>query len=144
MNMVINGAEAIPEGQPGLVTVTTCSRCVSNDDQTQSIYPLESADEEYVVLSFADTGAGMTPDMQRKIFDPFFTTKFTGRGLGLSAVLGIVRAHRGTLTLQSMPGHGTTFRVLLPITKIAPQLDATTPVISLERAVGTVLVVDDE
>ncbi|MCU1273021.1 MAG: Chemotaxis protein methyltransferase CheR, partial [Bryobacterales bacterium] len=144
MNMVINGAEAIPEGQPGLVTVTTCARRLSDDDQTRSIYPLESADEEHVVLTFTDTGVGMTPHVQRKIFDPFFTTKFTGRGLGLSAVLGIVRAHHGTLTVHSTPGQGTTFRVLLPITKVAPRPEAQTFAVVPERAAGTILVVDDE
>jgi two-component system cell cycle sensor histidine kinase/response regulator CckA len=144
MNLLINAAEAIPEGQPGLVTIITGARRVTGDDQTHSIIPLERVDEDYVTLSFIDTGMGMTADVRGKIFDPFFTTKFAGRGLGLSAVLGIVRAHRGTLTLQSVPGQGTTFCVLLPATHVAPRPEAKKNAISSDRAVGTVLVVDDE
>jgi len=144
MNMLINAAEAIPEGQPGLVRITTSAGRLSEDDRTHSIIHLEKLGEEYVTLTFTDTGAGMTSDVQRKIFDPFFTTKFAGRGLGLSAVLGIVRAHRGTLTLESTPGQGTTFRILLPATHVAPGPETKKNAVSPHRAVGTVLVVDDE
>jgi CheY-like chemotaxis protein len=87
----------------------------------------------------------MSRETQQRIFDPFFTTKFTGRGLGLAAVLGIVRAHRGAILVESTLGHGTSFTVLLP-----PALALAAPVAGPPtsgdpwRGHGTVLVVDDE
>jgi two-component system, cell cycle sensor histidine kinase and response regulator CckA len=144
MNMVINGAEAIPDGHPGTVTVNTCARQLTSEDRDHSIIPLAFTDQVYAVLTFTDTGEGIAPDVQRKIFDPFFTTKFAGRGLGLSAVLGIVRSHHGALTLHSTVGRGTVFRVLLPVSK-APRPVAASParVLPAQRR-GMILVVDDE
>jgi PAS domain S-box-containing protein len=143
MNLVINGAEAIaPEG--GSVLVRTGVQAV--DDQY--IETMSSAGEllrpgKYVILEVHDTGSGMSDETLAKIFDPFYTTKFAGRGLGLSAVLGIVRAHKGALKVYSKPGSGTTFKVLFPASAspLGPQLP------SVARDVagsGTVLVVDDE
>jgi two-component system cell cycle sensor histidine kinase/response regulator CckA len=110
MNLVINGAEAIgPEG--GSVLVHTG---ILNVDE-QYIGTMSSAGELlrpglYITLEVHDTGSGMSDETLSKIFDPFFTTKFAGRGLGLSAVLGIVRAHKGALKVYSEPGQGTTFK----------------------------------
>jgi CheY-like chemotaxis protein len=69
---------------------------------------------DYMLLEVSDTGCGMTPEMQAQVFDPFFTTKFAGHGLGLAIVDGIVRGLRGTIRLNSEPGKGTTFQILLP------------------------------
>ncbi len=66
----------------------------------------------YVALEVRDDGPGMDPETVDRIFEPFFTTKFTGRGLGLAAVLGVVRGHRGALSVESVPGQGTVFRLL--------------------------------
>lgn len=143
MNMVINGAEAIPDDMPGSVIVGTSLRRLTEQDRAHSVIPIPAGDQRYAVLSFTDTGSGMTAEVQRKIFDPFFTTKFAGRGLGLSAVLGIVRSHHGALTLESSPGEGTTFRVLLPTTKAAPANAPEHPAVP-PPGKGTILVVDDE
>jgi signal transduction histidine kinase len=99
MNLIINAAEAIGD-QPGVVTVSTS---VSS-----------SGGKPRLVLEVADDGCGMDEATKARIFDPFFTTKFTGRGLGLAAVLGIIRAHNGEIFVESAPGRGTTFRVVLP------------------------------
>jgi CheY-like chemotaxis protein len=101
---------------------------------------------QYVMLEVSDDGCGMTAETMTRIFEPFFTTKFTGRGLGLAAVLGIVRGHKGAIQVQSRLGQGTTFRLALPAagpatgdTKFARR--ATMPA---WRGHGTVLVIDDE
>ncbi len=143
MNLVINGAEAIgPEG--GAVLVRTAVQEVD----AHYISTMSSAGEllkpgRYVLLEVHDTGAGMDETTLAKIFDPFFTTKFAGRGLGLSAVLGIVRAHFGALKVYSRPGQGTTFKVLLPASASAVE-SHTAPAKRELSGAGTVLVVDDE
>jgi CheY-like chemotaxis protein len=96
---------------------------------------------EYVVLEVRDTGIGMDQETRMRIFDPFFTTKFTGRGLGLSAVLGIVRAHSGALIVESRVGFGATFRVFFPCSAKPPRSQET---FVSHRGSGVVLVVDDE
>ena len=143
MNLVINGAEAIgPEG--GTVLVQTGTQ----DVDEQYIATFSPADEtlqpgRYVSLQVHDTGAGMSEETQRKMFDPFFSTKFAGRGLGLSAVLGIVQSHRGALKVYSEPGRGTTFRVIFPVSRY-PVQPRHVPDVEPLRGIGTVLVVDDE
>jgi PAS domain S-box-containing protein len=143
MNLVINGAEAIgPEG--GSVLVRTGVQEVDS----HYISTMSSAGESlkpgrYVTLEVHDTGAGMDEATLAKIFDPFFTTKFAGRGLGLSSVSGIVRAHHGAMKVYSKPGQGTTFKVLFRASA-NPVPHVTRPVKRELNGAGTVLIVDDE
>jgi len=147
MNAIINGAEAIPEGRPGIVSITT--RLQNVDDRYLQSHAGTGKGElqpgAYVLVEIADTGCGMDEATKAKIFDPFFTTKFLGRGLGLSAALGIVLGHHGSIDVSSVPGLGTTLRVLLPAVDTAAR---SAPPEKLERADlsgrGMVLVVDDE
>ncbi len=145
MNLIINAAEAIGE-RLGTVRVTTGVQEVSAEDDQLWRYTGEPlAPGEYVVLEVSDDGSGMSVETLSKIFDPFFTTKFTGRGLGLAAVLGIVRGHRGGLSVDSEVGRGTTFRLLFPAggeassEPIAPRAAA-----PAGASPGLVLVIDDE
>lgn len=145
MNLITNAAEAIGE-RDGCVTVSTgVAHC--DAEALRSAYLHDALPEgEYVFVQVADTGCGMDAETLAKIFDPFFSTKFTGRGLGLAAVLGIVRGHRGTLHVASAPGCGTTFRVWFPAAH--EMLAASAPERRNESVAetnnGTVLVVDDE
>ena len=102
------------------------------------------ASGNYVFLEVQDNGSGMDEQTLQKIFDPFFTTKFTGRGLGLAAVLGIVRQHKGAIQLHSVPARGTSFRVLLCVDEKEPTPVAADANEAELRGSGTVLVVDDE
>src|SRR5712691_9412120 len=104
MNLVTNGAEAIPASAGGTVFVRTAVRELTQKDITEEYEELEPG--PFVVMEVRDTGSGMDAETKAKIFDPFFTTKFTGRGLGLAAVMGIVRGHDGTIKIDSSPGRG--------------------------------------
>jgi signal transduction histidine kinase len=114
-NLVVNAAEAFREEETGFVRVTT--RCTQIDEEFLSLTELtagEISPGTFVVLAVTDSGCGMDAATKEKIFDPFFSTRFTGRGLGLSVVLGIVRGHRGAILVDSSVGLGTTFTVFLP------------------------------
>ena len=107
--------------------------------------PSDMISPTYVVIEVSDTGPGMPPEVRARIFDPFFTTKFTGRGLGLAAVLGIVRSHKGVIQVETALGKGTLFRVLLP----SSTQDAAPPLKASRRATkqagsARILIVDDE
>ncbi len=144
MNLITNASEALAD-ESGTITITTRDLHVDQDD-LQTPYPGENLTPgKYVMLQVADTGCGMDAETQAKIFDPFFSTKFTGRGLGMAAVLGIIRGHNGTIKITSDPGKGTTMQVLLP----AGQVEAAPATIEAEapanwQGSGTVLLVDDE
>jgi two-component system cell cycle sensor histidine kinase/response regulator CckA len=115
MNLVLNAADAVAE-RGGEVRITTGVMTVDADLLSQCVAGADLPPGDYVFLEVKDTGSGMTKAVLAKIFDPFFTTKFAGRGLGLAAVLGIVRGHNGALHVQSAPGAGSSFRLLLPPT----------------------------
>ena len=151
MNLLTNASDAL--GDRGGV-ITLASRVIRADRALlDTTYVDEHLPEgDYVALEVTDTGAGMDAATMAHIFDPFFTTKTTGHGLGLAAVLGILRSHRGAIRLVSEPGHGASFTVLLPV---APDATVTAPAPTPESATserapapaharGKVLIVDDE
>jgi len=144
MNLVINASEAIGE-KSGLISIVTGVMLADRAYLTEAYLSPNIPEGEYVYLEVSDNGCGMDAATRARIFDPFFTTKFTGRGLGLAAVLGIVRGHHGALKVYSEPGRGTTFKLLLPCAEgpadAAPEKPAAT---STWRGAGTLLVVDDE
>jgi len=142
MNLVINGAEAIGEDQ-GIVTMRTGTESIQAD-RDLGLFSVDGVEPgPYVFLEVEDTGSGMDNLTKAKIFDPFFTTKFTGRGLGLATVLGIVRAHRGTLSVHSERGKGTRFRAYFPA---VPGSAISEPTKDSSSAAGTglVLLIDDD
>jgi PAS domain S-box-containing protein len=143
MNLVINGAEAIGTDKPGTVRLSTAMQRVDEDYIRATFGADEIQPGRYVTLEVCDTGIGMDEQTQARIFDPFFTTKFTGRGLGLAAVHGIVRAHKGALRVCSTPGQGSTFWVLFPAAEVTGAVVPSEAALNL-RGTGTILVVDDE
>jgi PAS domain S-box-containing protein len=142
MNLIINAAEAIPQGRQGLIIASTG---VERIEWARSTWSADIKPGEYVVLEVRDNGCGIDPAVLHQIFDPFFTTKFHGRGLGLAAVHGILRSNHGAITVESERGKGSTFRVLLPATA-----ESGTRAVALEKVAAVsqpgarVLVVDDE
>jgi PAS domain S-box-containing protein len=143
MNLVINAAEAIGEHQ-GSVLITTGVQHVDDDYIASVLTPAQISPGDYISLQVHDTGSGMSQDTIDRIFDPFFTTKFTGRGLGLAAVLGIVRGHKGAIKVYSTLQQGTTFKVLFPATGQHTSKQPPQEIIQHSAGGETVLVVDDE
>ncbi|WP_224982984.1 CHASE domain-containing protein [Geomonas agri] len=143
MNLVQNAAESMGEPQ-GEITIRTGSATLDQESIKDLILGENMAQGLYVFLEVVDNGSGMEQEVVQKIFDPFFTTKFTGRGLGLAAVHGIVRGHRGGIRIYSEPGRGTTFKVLLPASESVTEPDQAEPVQDNWRGEGKVLLVDDE
>ena len=144
MNLITNASDAIGE-RSGVITARTGVVDVDRSYLARTYLSEDLAEGQYVYVEVADTGCGMDEETKARVFDPFFTTKFTGRGLGLASALGIVRAHGGAVRVESEPGEGTTFRILLPAAArpaVAPEPDP--PPAELRIAGGTVLVVDDE
>jgi PAS domain S-box-containing protein len=146
MNLVINAAESIPERTSGHVKVSVGRHILQPEDYRDAVVPIETQNWEYVAFTVTDDGAGMDAETQARIFDPFFSTKFPGRGLGLAAVLGIVKGHGGTVIVRTTPEKGSLFTVLLPASQAARRPEIRTrplPFIA-ETGVGSILFVDDD
>ncbi len=143
-NLVSNAVEALGE-EAGHIAIRTGTRYCDTELLASTYLPAPLPAGKYVYLEVEDNGSGMTQEVQQKMFEPFFTTRFAGRGLGLPAVLGIVRSHRGAIDIESASGAGTTIRLYLPVDTVAsatqfvegaPQGDW--------HGRGTVLLADDE
>jgi PAS domain S-box-containing protein len=143
MNLVINASEAIGD-KSGIIAITTgCMDC--DRSYLKDVWLDENlGDGLFVFIEIADTGCGMSKETMTKLFDPFFTTKFTGRGLGMAAVLGIVRGHKGAIKVYSEPGKGSTFKILLPASGRPAEIFNRDTLNNHWRGTGTVLLVDDE
>ncbi len=152
MNLITNAAEAIGE-LAGAIALSTGQMECTEEYLAQGLVATASSDKgcpagAYVYFEVSDTGCGMDEDTKSRIFDPFFTTKFTGRGLGMAAAAGIVRGHKGAMMLETTPGKGSTFRVLIPAVESRKENaagQARPEAKNLhQHEGGAVLVVDDE
>ena len=143
LNLVTNASESMADGV-GQVTVRT--GVVQIDEAPRGALFAETMQPgPHVFFEVADAGAGMDPETAARIFDPFFTTKFTGRGLGLAAVAGIVRSHHGSIEVESAEGAGTRFRVLLPVATDEPEERAPNAAPGTDTPMsGLALVIDDD
>ncbi|MFA7402564.1 MAG: PAS domain-containing protein [Pelobacteraceae bacterium] len=145
MNLIINAAEAIGD-KNGTIRVVLGKKIVIEEQDESDFLGNAIQPGRYACLEVSDTGCGIDEETRKRIFEPFFTTKFTGRGLGMSAVLGIIKSHGGVLQLASTPGVGTTFKVYFPLPDETYTVEAVpayekTP---LAKVSGTILLVDDE
>ena len=144
LNLITNASEAIGD-RPGVISVRTGAMEVDRAYLARATLGSNAEPGSYVYLEVVDTGCGMDEGTKARIFDPFYTTKVAGRGLGLAALLGIVRAHDGVLELTSEPGRGTQFRVLFPCAEGAVEAEPDErPVEPAWRGSGTILVVEDD
>jgi CheY-like chemotaxis protein len=147
VNLLTNASESL-ENAAGHITITTGLVWVDRAEISTYGSGAKLPEGEYVFVEVKDTGCGMDHETIQRIFDPFFTTKFTGRGLGLAAVIGIVRGHKGHLTVESAVGRGSTFRLLFPSSPHSSPATATKEVAigadSDWKGSGVALVADDE
>jgi len=145
MNLIINASEAIGDVQ-GIIQVSLAREAINAGqavvDHLGKVIPPGC----YARLEISDTGCGMDDETKRRIFEPFYTTKFTGRGLGMSAVLGIIKAHNGAMQLVSKPGEGSVFTIYLPIepSEAAEDESCDQPISAEWQGSGTILLVEDE
>ena len=144
LHLVTNAVEAMGDRE-GTVRIATGMRDCDRAFLQSTLLDDDLAEGNYAFIEVADTGCGIALEAQHKIFDPFFSTKFAGRGLGLPAVLGVIRAHAGAIRFTSALGEGSTFQLLLPAAVGAVPEQAPAPACHPEwRGSGTILVVDDE
>jgi PAS domain S-box-containing protein len=143
LNLVVNGSDAIADA--GAIHIRVRAASAEDPLLAETVPPLQPGAAGAIVLDVIDTGCGMTADMQARVFEPFFTTKFTGRGLGLAVVHGIVRGHRGGLRVESAPRRGSRFTVAIPAIAGPPEpLERLAPPSGVWRGSGVALVADDE
>ncbi len=147
MNLVLNAAEAVGDAK-GEITIRTGVRALDGGGFRDELNRAELPPGDYVCLEVEDSGSGMDSATKARIFDPFFTTKFTGRGLGLAAVAGIVRGHRGAISVETAPGRGSRFVVLFPasskpVPAAVPRAEPADPG-PRDNSGCVVLIVDDE
>lgn len=148
LNLITNSSEAIGNDN-GVIEINTglCEETAITLERYRKFNYLKPG--RYLYIEVKDTGQGMTDEVSEHIFDPFFTTKFTGRGLGMAAVLGIIRSHFGSIDLDSQPGKGTRIRIILPVDDTMDMLE---PSVSKDESAGTnsllsncsILIIDDE
>lgn len=154
MNLIINAAEAI-EKSSGFIRIETGVHICDQACLEESLLDEKPKPGHFLFLKVSDNGCGMDEMTMKRLFDPFFTTKFTGRGLGMSAVMGIMKIHGGALFVKSEPGEGTTFKALFPLLEPAHSAKDQSPpafaISSQEKSTltddtlsGVALVVDDE
>jgi len=143
MNLVVNASDAM-DGREGHIRIRTELERLQAIDLTSVYAGQEMAPGNYVVLEVQDDGHGMDAATLERIFDPFFTTKFAGRGLGLAALLGIVKGHRGGIKVYSEPGKGTTFKILFPASSEALVKEVPQQEPGDFQSSGLVIVADDE
>jgi signal transduction histidine kinase len=143
MNLIINASEAIGH-QDGVISVAMSKRELTQGEMVDFVSPSDLHPGTYVELTVTDTGCGMDEFARRRVFEPFFSTKFDGRGLGMAAVLGILREHRGAILINSEVGKGTAIRVLLPAAdEVSNAQLVPIPELARQETIATVLVVDD-
>ena len=146
MNLITNASEAVGDEEGGISIRTGVVHSSELDARRMVGVESEFRPGNYVFITVRDTGTGISPATQARIFDPFFTTKFAGRGLGLAAVLGIVRSHHGAIEIDSGPARGTLFRIVFPVNDSnleAPPKPHPEPT-EAWRGQGTVLIIDDD
>jgi PAS domain S-box-containing protein len=143
MNLVTNASEAIGDRE-GTITITTGTRDLDAPDLDRLLVGQNLSPGRFVTLEVADTGCGMKPEVLARIFDPFFTTKTSGRGLGLSAMLGILQGHGGGIRIYSEQDKGTVFQVYLRACEAHAVTEEAATTASAQRFEGRVLLVDDE
>ncbi len=144
LNLVINASDALGDGTGSITLTTGVVEC--DEMYFANAWIVDQLREGfYVFVEVADTGCGIAPDILPKIFDPFFSTKFTGRGLGMATVMGIVRGHKGAIQVFSELGKGTRIKILLPVSTRLVQLPKPDEVtLGAQKEHGTILLVDDE
>ncbi len=144
MNLVINASEAIGD-KSGAISIATGMVAVDKQYLSTTFLDEDLQEGRYIYLEVSDTGCGMDAETKEKLFEPFYTTKFTGRGLGMAAILGIVRGHHGAIKVYSEKNKGSTFKVLFPCSKqTAVPLNTKYKDIVTWYGEGCILIVDDE